>query len=192
MKKQTKIFGLIFSVILLSAFLIMSLPSKEVQNANSDALIKYGSSVCTYVTRADGSIEDNGCHHNLLTNAGKNAIRSALTNAGTPAFKYIGLCNASYGGNCNGTNAGDTSLYNEFPAGVTGLNRTNEATYLALGTGNWSYSRTFVAGADDMVTNKTGIFNATSGDTMLAVNTFTTSTLQTNDQITINWSIWVA
>jgi hypothetical protein len=192
MKKQMKVIAFlsILSIILFSAFLI-SLPGK-VPTEYSEG-IGYHSSVCTYIVREDGQMVDNGCSHNLLTNAGANAIRDALTtDATTVSFSYIGLCNASFGGDCNGTNIADESLYHEFPAGANGLNRTNEATFLPLGIGNWSYSRTFVAGEDNMVTNKTGIFNATSGGTMLAVNTFTTSTLQTGDQITVNWSIWVA
>lgn len=190
MKKQNIFIVMVFSVMILSTLLVFSTSAVPALSSSTDEGLKYNSWVCTYVTRADGSIEDNGCSHNLLTNAGKNAIRDAVATGSTAAFQYIGLCNATAG--CNATNAADGSLYNEFPNGATGLNRSNAATKLYTGTGNWSYSRTFVAGADNMVTNKTGIFNATTGATMLAVNTFTTSTLQTNDQITVNWTIWVA
>lgn len=191
MKKQVFFIGAALSVLLVSTFLMMYSfgPQASIFEGTIDAL-NYDSSVCTYVTRADGTVESLGCSHNLLTDAGKNAIRAAMTTSDGVAFQYIGLCNATAG--CNATNAADSTLYNEFPAGATGLNRTNAATYLKTTTGNWSYSRTFTAGADNMVTNKTGIFNAASGGTMLAVNTFTTATLQTNDQITVNWSIWVA
>jgi len=189
MKNSTKFIGVIFGILLLSSILALSGAFNYSSNdaTNSDASIKYNSNVCSYITRTDGTIEDNGCSHNLLTNFGKNMIRASLTSANGVAVSYIGLCNATAG--CNATNVADGGLYNEFTN--SGLNRTNEATLLNLGTGNWSYSRTFVASADNLVTNKTGIFNASSGDTMLAENTFTTSTLQTNDQITINWSIWV-
>ena len=195
MKKQTLLFGVIFSVLLLSTLAVFSFRAPTASSTDSSAIFQYHSSVCTWIQRANGTIQDNGCSHNLLTDLGKNAIRDQLKNNVAPhavGWSYIGLCNASFGGNCNATNAGDGSLYNEYPSS-NGLNRTTyEATYLVLGTGNWSYSRTFVAAADGMVTNKTGIFNASSGDRMLAVNTFTTSTLQTNDQITVNWSIWAA
>jgi hypothetical protein len=192
MKKQTLFIAVIFGMLMLSTFLVFSLQTPIANSTNSNSGVHYNSLVCTWVQRADGTIQDNGCSHNTLTTAGQNAIRDAVASGSTAAFNYIGLCNASFGGNCNATNSGDGSLYNEYPNDATGLNRSNAATKLYLGTGNWSYSRTFVANAAGMVTNKTGIFNATTGTTMLAVNTFTTSTLQTSDQITVNWSIWVA
>ena len=192
MKKQTLFIGAILSVLMLATLLAFSsfaVPGGFVSDSQ-DAL-KYNSNVCIYVTRIDGIVEDLGCSHNLLTTAGKNGIRTSLTGIAGESYEHIGLCNSSYGGSCTTPALTDTTLGNEYND-ASGLNRTGPTTYLALGIGNWSYSRTFVALADGMSTNLTGIFDNTVGGTMLAVNTFTTSTLQTNDQITVNWSIWVA
>lgn len=190
MKKQTIFIASIFGIMLISSILAMTAFFNLSSRVIDDAPINYHSDVCKVITRADGTVEPMECSHNLLTNAGKNAIRSALTSSDGIAFNYIALCNATASGSCTAADAGDTALDNEFAAG--GLERA-AGTLLSLpAAGNWSYSKTFTATADNMVTNSTGIFNGSSGQTLLAENTFTTSTLQTNDQITINWSIWVA
>ena len=61
------------------------------------------------------------------------------------------------------------------------------------GEGNVTIYHTFTAaaGCTDILTNQTGLFNASTADTLLAVNTFSTVTLQPSDQLTVNWSIQV-
>lgn len=162
-------------------------PSTSVNPNTVDDGIHYKGTVCHSVTRANGEYLDLGCNHNLLTNAGKDAIKNAL-NGGTGTFNYIALCNATAG--CAAPAVGDTTLANEYAAG--GLSRA-AGTYGSLaGNGNWSMAKTFTATADALTTNKTGLFNASSTGTMLAENTFTLVTLYTNDQLTINWTISVS
>lgn len=175
----------LFVFALLGVFAFSMMPSSSTSSGDG---IMYNSNVCTSVLRAsDGTQESLGCSHNLVTDAGLNAVRDIL-GQGTQfgAFDYIGLCNATAA--CAAPAAGDTTLENEF--GSAGLSRA-QGTYGTLGTGNWSIYKTFTATADSLETNKTGIFNQSSGGTLLAENTFTLVTLQTNDQLTVNWTIYV-
>jgi len=150
--------------------------------------IEYNSMVCKQITRADGSVEAPECSSNLLMSAGAEAIEQILgVGLNVAAYDYIALCNATAG--CTDPAAGDTTLDNELAAG--GLSRS-QGDYTSNGNGNWTISETFTASANNLVTNVTGIFNASSSGTMLAQNSFTSATLQSSDQLTVNWTIWVA
>lgn len=179
----------LFSV--LGIFLIfgmfMFLNQEQVIDKNSNLI--YKADVCSYVTRADGEINKLGCSSNTLTNAGANLIKDYIAlGSGGGAVNYIALCNATAG--CGASAVGSTTLDNEFASG--GLERAS-ATYGSNGVGNWSMWKTFTAGIDNMEVNKTGIFNASSTGTLFAENTFTKlATLQSSDQITINWTISVS
>ena len=136
---------------------------------------------CVYITRADGSKEDLGCRHNVLTNVGKNAIRDFIGVGGfTADYNYIGI------GNDTGVPAaGDTALEKEWDA--CGMTRAT-ATYAALATGNWSMVKTFTSTCDGVVVNASGMFNDTSPGVMLCAANFTQGTLQTSDEITVTWN----
>jgi hypothetical protein len=173
-------------IVLVSVFAITAISIRPNTDTTTESTISYHSDVCKYVTRANGSIEDIGCSHNLLVDAGANAIRDALNTGAVGSFKWIALCNASV--SCATPAITDTTLDNEYT--TAGLNRSDGA-YNAMNNGNWSIANTFTATQDNVLTNKTALFNASSADTMLAENEFTLVTLQTNDQLTINWTIWV-
>ncbi len=180
------ILGLLFiSVFMFNLISVTDIISQSPETLTGDN-IEYHSSVCTSVLRVDGTHEDNGCSKNLLTDAGKNLIKDMLSSGSGAGVDYIGLCNSTAG--CTSPEAGDTALDNEYTS--SGLTRV-QATYGSLGTGNWSEVTTFTATVDDLSTNMTGLFNASSGGTLFAENAFTLVTLQTNDQLTINWTIWV-
>ena len=186
--------AILLGVIMVFAFAYSATPATltnsnpSVSSDDIQTTINYHANVCTSVRRVDGSIQSLGCSHNLLMDAGRNAIKNELGVGGTvAAFNYIALCNAALG--CPAPAVSDTTLSNEFA--TNGLTRAL-GTYTSLaGNGNWSIAKTFTATADNVVTNKTGLFNQSTTGTMLAENTFTTVTLMTNDQLTINWTITV-
>lgn len=149
--------------------------------------IQYNAMVCPTIDRADGSIEVLDCTKNTLTNAGAELISDYIAEGSSgSAVDYIALSDAS--GEVGASAVGSTTLDNEWA--TNGLERS-QGTFGDNGVGNWSIWETFTASADDMTTNKTGIFNASSTGTLFAENTFTLATLQTSDQITINWTIFV-
>lgn len=188
-------------VVTLSAFT----PSETVNSNDIGVQSLYTSKVCAGVTRADGSYEDHGCSDNPLTPQGEREMINSLnkyvfTNAGAEAveqilgqgtnysaFDFIGLCNAStVGTGCTAPDATDTTIDNEFTD--SGLARS-QGTYYDIANGNWTIGNTFTATADNLETNVTGLYNFSTGGTLLATNNFTKATLQTNDQLTINISI---
>jgi len=150
-------------------------------NTNNDmqgATLIYHSNVCVY---KNGELIS--CSPNVLTNAGKELIEAYLSQGGTlGAVKYIAV------GNGTAPSASSTSLDNEITD--CGLARA-AGTYSNVGTGNWSFSYTWTCTCDGVTVNTTGIFNASSGGTMLAGNSFNPSTLYTNDELTVTWRLWV-
>jgi len=173
----------IFVVLLVIGVFAIASFSNYPRGENLGDSITYHSNVCIY---KNGELIE--CSHNLLTDAGKNLIKTILgdTGSGGPV-QYIALCNATAG--CSAPAAGDTTLDNEYTS--CGLSRT-QGTYGSLGTGNWSIAHTFTATCDNLETNMTGLFNQVSGGTLFAENTFTSVTLQTDDQLLVNWTIWVS
>lgn len=172
--------------LLMSALFVVSLQMDIGKNnmMASDG-INYKANVCVSHI-SEGKLISEQCSHNILTNDGKDLIKNYLSKGGLGTVDFIGLCNATSG--CNVSSATSTYLNSEYTSG--GMNRA-QGTYLSLGTGNWSIYKQFTATSDNLLINKTGLFNATSAGTLFAENTFTLVTLQTNDQLTINWTISV-
>jgi hypothetical protein len=195
--------------IILSAFLIVAtlftLPTALTPEDSSDAqVIRYGSNVCVTTTgdfegrstpSGQGLFETVQCESNLVVNAGLDAIMTSIIAGGAvDGFDFIGICNATVGAGCSVPAAGDTTLGNEY--GSSGLHR-QQGTFSSLGTGNYTIYNTFTANSTGgtlgagHITNSTGLFNASTSGTLLAENTFTLVTLQQDDQLTVNWTIFV-
>lgn len=193
-KKHYAMFGIgILSLLILSMFSVMLTKQHNSEQflvnnqVDTSTNVKYDAWVHVSVKRANGTIEYVGTSHNLLTTAGKNLIKNYLGNGGTvSAVNYTGLCNATAG--CSAPAVGDTTLENEYTN--SGLARTS-GTYSSIGNGNWSIYTEFTATADNLIVNKTGLFNQSSGGTLFAENTFTLVTMQTNDKLMNNWTIQV-
>ena len=192
MKKQIeKKYYIVLPILALMVFSIVGISRNQEQNQvnSQDTLIRYSSNVCTSVLRADGNKEELGCSSNLLTTAGKNLIKNYLGTSQGDSVDYIALCNQTLGtasGGCSDPAVGNTTLSSEYTQG--GLARA-QGTYLSNSDGNWSITYTFTATDDALETNMTGLFNASSDGTLFALNTFTDVTLQTNDQLSVNWTI---
>ena len=145
--------------------------------------LEYNANVCVYKNN-----ELVQCEHNVLYDTGAEEIEDYLSlgdvSAGQPI--NISLCNATAG--C-GTPTGDSSEdYTEYDA--CGLEEI-AGTVGDNGNGNWSIETTFTSSCDSIETNVTHLnYNATAIE--FAGNSFTLVTLQTNDQLTINWTIWIS
>lgn len=120
---------------------------------------------------------------NLLTNAGKDVIASAVSNTATQAAacNYLGLTNTGIT-----PAAGDTTLSGEIA--VNGLSRA-QATYAHTGgTSTYTLVKTFTAtGAQSA--QAAAVFNASSSGSMCFENTFTSVTLANGDTLTVTWTI---
>jgi hypothetical protein len=129
----------------------------------------------------DGSVFYDHWFHNLRTNAGATWQEGQM--AGTPgaACTYIALTNTAIT-----PNATDTTLSGEITS--NGLARTlGTASYTAAAT-SYTVKNTFTATASQAA-QATGLFTASSGGTMCFENTFTQVSLNTNDTLTVTWTI---
>jgi len=178
MKGKLWIIPVVFGLLLFAAILAYNKPVVNVAQVTEAP--KYHAMVCVW---KNGELV--GCKHNVLFTSGKNLIKTILgdTGSGGPV-KVIALCNASAG--CAEPTVSGSETYNEFSS--CGL-APAEGTYTSNGDGNWSIQKTFTATCDDLVTNVTRIGN---GTTYFAGASFTSVTLQTNDQLTVTWTIWVS
>lgn len=152
----------------------------------SDA-IHYKANVCVTHTNPEGEVLSSECNHNVLYTTGANLIRTYLgdTGGGTDEVDQISLCNATAG--CGTPVAGKSEAFTAYAN--CGLQEAT-GTYGALGNGNWSIYTTFTSTCDNVITNMTRLGNTNNDD--FAGNSFTLVTLQTNDQLTINWTISVS
>ena len=151
-------------------------------------VIGYHSMVCRQVTRADGTVEPSECQHNTLYETGMDIIRTYLGDTGGAGDEVdqIELGNASSVG--AGTPVvGKTEGYTAH-AGC-GLSIAT-GTYTALAEdGNWTIDNEFTnTCAAAQLTNVTRLTN-TGGDDFAGV-AFTLVTLQLNDKLSINWTVW--
>lgn len=167
----------VLSVILLNSFF-----STSVSSDSSNSLLSYHSSVCVF---KNGELVGE-CKHNLLYDNGKNITRDTLGSVAGAVIQNISLCNATAG--CGAPLAAGSETFNTFNS--CGM-ASSQGTYntITATPGNWTITKTFTATCDSIVTNVTRLTNVTGG--IFAGNTFTSVTLQTNDQLTINWTLMI-
>ena len=115
---------------------------------------------------------------NTLTQTGENLIRLQLTatSADVPTNISVG----------NGTVTANTDTALNGLIRVNGLGGATCTIANASGYGNWSCSKQFTATGSQTV-NTTGLY--TPAGILFAVADITEVILQTNDQLTLNWSI---
>jgi len=172
-------------VVLASIFLISGFNFSLEEPINDNLMpINYHSSVCKQVLRSNGMLEEAECGSNVLYNTGAEMIENLLGDGTTGAVLNISLGNAS-------ADAGDpqADASEDFTVYAAGGLSSIEGTKSSNGNGNWTVTKTFTATADNLLTNVTRLTNLTG--TNFAGNNFTLVTLQTNDQLTINWTVWV-
>lgn len=150
---------------------------------------------CAKYLRDDGMIDIAACNadpstvfyreasHNLLTNAGKDAIASQEGNTATQAAacNYIALTNTAIT-----PAAGDTTLSGEIT--LNGLARAQAAYAHTNGTSTYTLTKTFTA-TGTQASQAAGVFNASSSGTMCFENTYTQVTLNNTDTLTVTWTI---
>jgi len=172
----------LFAILLFcSVFAIASFNINSTRVSSGDS-ITYHSNVCVY---KNGELVD--CSHNLLYNTGKNLIRTYLgdTGGGTDEIDQIEMCDSSIG--CGDPQADASETYNAYA--TCGLSQIT-GDYNALEeAGNWTISTTFTSTCDNTKTNMTRLKN-TAGTNFAGVR-FTDVILQTDDQLLVNWTLWV-
>lgn len=130
--------------------------------------------------------------HNLLYNLGKNMSRDLLL---FPTeldgnISIISLCNATNGTGCLAPAVGDNNASKFDTYQACGLSEVaGKYSLLSAYDGNATISTTFTSSCDGRETNQTRLLNRSMAH--FAAAEFTEVTLQTNDQLTVNWTVSV-
>ncbi len=149
----------------------------------------YNSLVQVYKTPANtGKPELVWYGHNLITNIGKEMIQNSVglvtgTLATNATFQVLGNNSAPV--------VGDTTLNGLISnCGLAG--KGGAYTENTVSSGNWTISSTWTSTCNNEVVNSTGLYNMSSAGQLFAGTTFTSTTLQVNDQITTNYTVWIS
>ena len=116
---------------------------------------------------------------NLVVTAGKAYVASRIKDASATAMSHMGI-----GTGTTAAAAGDTALVSE--AARTALTSTTVSTNTVV------YVDTFGAGTGTGAITEAGVFNASSGGTMLCRTVFSFVNKGADDSMTITWTITVS
>ena len=162
-----------------SGFLSFAKPSQSKPvNTMVDQRLQpfYHSKVCVSV---NGKLI--GCHHNIVVNTGLNMIKTSLKDGTVNQLNQLAL------GDGAAPTATDTALPGIISANGCGIGTIDSSK--DNGVGNFSVWKTWTATGTQTI-NSTGLYKS-DGTTFFGGSTFTETTLQANDQITTNYTIWV-
>ena len=120
-----------------------------------------------------GNLKEHRIIKNLIVNAGKAQVAGLINGSVSGVFKYVAI-----GTGTSSPSAGDTALENEVARVTATVGRTT--------TSVTNDTATF-----DAIT-EAGIFNASSGGTMLARQTFSAINVASGDTLKISWKVQVS
>jgi hypothetical protein len=140
--------------------------------------IRITGDVTIQLFNADGSLKDKREIKNLVVTTGKNFIAARMT--GTPTI----MSHMAVGAGTTAAAAGDTALQSEL--GRVAL--TSGTTAAAVTT----YVASFPAGTGTGAVTEAGIFNASSGGTLLCRTVFAVVNKGVDDAMSITWAVTVS
>ena len=159
---------------------------KEAQLAPSAAgptsELDWAGMVCTTITRKSGTVEDNGCNHNLITNGGKDMAIGNLFNITANGTANV-WNQLALGLNVTPMAATDTALSGIYTN--SGLAMAT-ATLTRVGTGNVFSVYTWTCTADGKTITAAAMYNA-SNSILAAEAVVTSATLNTGDKLTLTY-----
>ena len=123
--------------------------------------------------------------HNLLTNSGRDFLHLQgyeTTGLGANGGNYLAVTSDT-----TAPSASDTSLTGEITNG--GLGRVVGAVAHVAGNTTTTITKTFTSSATHSAVQKSGLFTASTAGTMVHEATFTSVNLETNDQLSVTWTI---
>ncbi len=140
--------------------------------------IRITGDVTIQLFNADGSLKDKREIKNLVVTTGKEFIAARMT--GTPTI----MSHMAVGAGTTAAAAGDTALQSEL--GRVAL--TSGTTAAAVTT----YVASFPAGTGTGAVTEAGIFNASSGGTLLCRTVFAVVNKGVDDAMSITWAVTVS
>lgn len=133
------------------------------------------------VTAADGTVKEDKTVKNLVVDTGLNFIVKRMKDTTADVMSHMSL-----GTGTTAAAAADTTLQTEISGGRVTLTSTNvtanQITYIA----------SFAAGVGTGAVTEAGIFNASSGGTMLCRTVFPVVNKQSGDSMTVTWTVTVS
>jgi hypothetical protein len=130
----------------------------------------------------NGNVKETKKIKNLVVNAGKAQVAGLINGSVTGTFTYIAI-----GTGTTSPAASDTALGNEVTRASATVGRTT--TNVTNDTATWSATFSF---SSSYAITEAGIFNASTGGTLLARQTFSAVNVVSGDQLTINWKLTVS
>ena len=128
----------------------------------------------------DGKVKDNRQVNNLVVNTGLNYIASRIISNVENVMSHMAI-----GTGTTAPNASDTALVS-----IAGARETIDS--LSITDNAIKYTAIFEAGNQSGDITEAGIFNALTGGSMLCRTTFSAVTKESNDTLTIAWTITVS
>ena len=130
------------------------------------------------VTAPDGSVKDEQTVENLVVTTGKNYVASRMAGTSANVMSHMAIGTGS-----TAAAAADTTLGTESArvSLTSTTNNNNDVVYVATFPANTPASAAAITEA--------GLFNASSGGTMLCRTVFAQVNKQTADALTIPWTV---
>lgn len=133
------------------------------------------------LTDKDGNIKDQRTFPNLIVTTGKSYITSRMSSNTTSVMGWIAV-----GTNNTSPAAGDTTLNTEIYRAATTVSGGTPSTSTVL------YETLLGPGQGTGTLVEAGIFNNSSGGTMLARTTFAAIVKGVSDSLNISWTVTVS
>lgn len=148
---------------------------------NTNEIVKATGQLTILVTAPDGSVKYEETVKNLVVNTGKAFIASRMKDATATAMSHMAI-----GTGTTAAAATDTALVNE-SARVALASTTVTANAIA-------YVANFPAGTPATLTaiTEAGLFNASTGGTMLCRTVFAAVNKDVNDTMSITWTVTIS
>lgn len=133
------------------------------------------------LTDESGNVKEDVNLKNLVVNTGLNYIVSRMKDTTDTAMSHMAL-----GTGTTSAAAGNTALETAISGGRVSLTSTT------VSTNTITYVASFPAGTGTGAVTEAGIFNASSGGTMLCRTVFPVVNKQSGDSMTVTWTVTVS
>lgn len=141
--------------------------------------LKPSGSLRVVVTGKDGSVKEEHEFKNLVVNVGKNFVASRMVGTSANVMGWMAI-----GSSSTAAAAGDTALGAEL--GRVALASASAASNVV------TYTATFPAGTGTGAVVEAGIFNASTGGTMLCRTVFSVVNKGADDAMSVTWTVTIS
>lgn len=146
---------------------------------NTNENLKASGSLRVTVTGADGKVKEEHDFKNLVVTVGKNFVASRMVGTAANVMSHMAI-----GSNNTAAAAGDTALGSEL--GRVAL-ASGSATAAVV-----TYTATFPAGTGTGAVVEAGIFNNSTGGTMLCRTVFSVVNKGADDAMSVTWTVTIS